>query len=478
MKEKKITEAAPFSINMNSQMNSSRSFPTRFTTVAAALTLVLGFASTRAEEPVLKLKDNDVWVMAGDSITAQRLHTNYIEAFYRTKHPQWHLHFRNSGIGGNRVGSILARFDYDVAAWKPTIVSIELGMNDANGTVDVYIKGMKELIAKIRAIPAQPVLISSSPVNDGSMMNDWKSDRCTKLHSFTEALQKLAAEENVVFVDQYHALLDVWGKNRRDGEALAVKNGTWPPKTTPAPATPAATPAVAAGGATPPPAKKPAPQLPPMLIQLGGDAVHPGSVGQYNMAAVILAGLKADGEVSSATIQPGGKVVEAKRCKITEVSAKDGKLSFTRLDESGPWPLSATMAPGAVLVNKPLAVKSALEVLPATLNLSRYLLRVPGLADGEYHVSINGKPAATVSGKDLAQGWNITTVIDGFLGDRADNINALVTRLERPLNDDWRAASKAKDADKLAAAQKLIDNVEAEIQAAIQPVPLHFEIAK
>src|SRR5581483_8823603 len=130
---------------------------------SCAAVVALAFASARAAEPALQLKDGDVWVMAGDSITAQRLHTNYIEAFYRLKHPQWHLHFRNSGIGGNRVGSILARFDYDVVAWKPTIVSIELGMNDVNGTEDVYIKGMKELIAKIRAIPAQPVLISSSP---------------------------------------------------------------------------------------------------------------------------------------------------------------------------------------------------------------------------------------------------------------------------------------------------------------------------
>ena len=60
--------------------------------------------AARAAEPTLALKDNDVWVMAGDSITAQRLHTNYIEAFYRARHPELHLHFRNSGISGNTAG--------------------------------------------------------------------------------------------------------------------------------------------------------------------------------------------------------------------------------------------------------------------------------------------------------------------------------------------------------------------------------------
>jgi len=450
-------------------MKTSPSFPScivsRLAVAGAALAILLGSTSVRAADPTLQLKDNDVWVMSGDSITAQRLHTNYIEAFYRTRHPEWHLHFRNSGIGGNRTGSILARFDYDVAAWKPTIVSIELGMNDVNGSVEEYIKGMKQLIAKIRAIPAQPVLISSSPVDDGSIMNDWKGERCQKIHPFTEALKKLAADENVVLVDQYHALIDLWGQNRRKGEALAVKNGTWPPKATPVPATPAATPATAASGATPAPVRKPEPPIAPSLIPLGGNPVHPGPVGQYNMAAVILEGLKADGEVSSATINADGKVVEAKRCKITEGSAKDGKLSFTRLDECGPWPILPT-------------AKSALELLPETLKLSQYLLRVPGLADGEYHVSINGKPAATVSAKDLAAGWNLSTVFEGVLADRATDINGLITNLEGKLNTDWRAASKANEEDRLAAAQKAIDEAEAEIQKAIQPIPLHFEIAR
>lgn len=33
-------------------------------------------------------------------------------------------------VGGHTIPSTLARFDHDIAAWKPTVVSIELGMND------------------------------------------------------------------------------------------------------------------------------------------------------------------------------------------------------------------------------------------------------------------------------------------------------------------------------------------------------------
>src|SRR5438067_13741776 len=128
-----------------------------FLRLAALAALLFAAAPlARAQAPALSLKDNDLWIMAGDSITAQRLHTNYIEAFYRTRYPQLNLHFRNSGISRNRTGDVLGRFDYDIDAWKPTIVSVELGMNvvsGANGEDPAgYIDGMKKLIGQIRAI--------------------------------------------------------------------------------------------------------------------------------------------------------------------------------------------------------------------------------------------------------------------------------------------------------------------------------------
>lgn len=422
--------------------------PIRVSVKAAliAAVAVLASAALPAEVPALKLKDNDLWVMAGDSITAQRQHSNYIEMFYRARHPELKLHFRNSGIGGNRTNHVLDRFDYDIAAWKPTIVSVELGMNDVGGdiekTLPAYINGMKRIIAKIRAIPAQPILISSSPVDDGSKMNDWRGERCKTIHPFTEALQKLAAEENVLFVDQYHPLIDLWGDNRRKGEEIAAKN----PQPEPPPA---------------PDGKPVKPALPPSLIPLGGNPVHPGPVGQYTMAAVILKGLGAGGEVSSATLSADGKVVDAKGCKLTEVSAKDGKLSFTRLDETGPWPVLPSG-------------QAAFDLLPSGLDLSKYMLKVTGLSEGDYRVSIDGKPAATVSAKDLATGWNMTLA----LGERSAAIGKLVSQLQSPLNTEWRKASKEKDAGKIAAAQAAIEACEKEIQTLVQPVPVKVEIMK
>ena len=409
--------------------------------------------SAFAAQPAFTLKDNDTWVMAGDSITAQRLHTNYIEAFFRTRFPQLNLHFRNSGIGGNTAASVLGRFDYDVAAWNPTIVSVELGMNDVGGPVTNYLLGMTKLVEQIRTLKAAPVLISSSPVNDGSVRDAWTSDRCRYIHTFTEALKELGQKDNVLVVDQYHPLLALWGPNKivDDANAFAARVRLLKPadnvgdlKTLQAFASEWGN--KHAG------------------VSLGGDGVHPGSVGQYMMAATILAALDVDRDVSSATIKPDGTVVDAKCCKISDSAAKDGKLTFTRLDERSPWPL----APEAI---------AAAALLPEIADLSRYILTVPGLAAGQYSVTMDGKPVATLSDKELAKGWNMSTLRQGPLGDRADKINGLIYSLQNPLNANWRAASKDKSQEKLAVAQKAIDETEAKLQAAVQPVAIHFEIA-
>ena len=99
--------------------------------------------------PAFPLKDGDVWVMAGDSITAQHLHSNYFEAFCHARYPKLTFAFRNSGVGGHTIPTTLARFDYDVAAWKPTVVSVELGMNDVPQTTakrSVSLYGLSDVV--------------------------------------------------------------------------------------------------------------------------------------------------------------------------------------------------------------------------------------------------------------------------------------------------------------------------------------------
>jgi len=423
-------------------------------TSLCSLTLIISSIVSLHADPIITLKDNDTWVMSGDSITAQRLHTNYIEAYYRTRYPQLHLHFRNSGIGGNKTADILGRFDYDVAAWKPTIVSVELGMNDVNAapTPEGYVAGMKKLAEQIRALPAQPLLFSSSPVNDGSLTGQWTSDRCQRLDAFTEALKSMGITEKIPVIVQYHALLDAWGKNRIlvDATSLADRAAALKPDS-------------GVPGLEKLKAFATAWSDQPHGIPLLGDAVHVRIPGQYCMAAVILKGLGADGEVSSATIKPDGTVSDSSHCKITEESAKDGKIAFTRLDECQPWPL-------------PVAAAPALKLMPEIADLSRWMLTIPALPAGKYSASMDGTVVATLSNEELAKGWNMSVLTEGPAATRATKALALIEQLQSPLNLNWRAASKSHDAAKLADAEKAIEDCEAQIQTAVQPVAIKFEI--
>src|SRR5580700_3203909 len=117
-------------------------------------TAALVSPGARADE--FFIHDGDRVVFLGDSITEQRLYTSYIEAYALSRHPSWKLVFRNAGWGGDTswlrqrshpneaqlfaaddatllamvkkaVDSGLSR---DVLPLKPTIVTVDFGMND------------------------------------------------------------------------------------------------------------------------------------------------------------------------------------------------------------------------------------------------------------------------------------------------------------------------------------------------------------
>ncbi len=83
------------------------------------------------------LKDGDRVVFYGDSITEQRLYTTFVESYVLTRFPQLKVSFVHSGVGGDRVtggwaGEIDLRLNRDVFAYRPTVMTIMLGMNDGS----------------------------------------------------------------------------------------------------------------------------------------------------------------------------------------------------------------------------------------------------------------------------------------------------------------------------------------------------------
>ncbi|MFB3891817.1 MAG: GDSL-type esterase/lipase family protein [Phycisphaerae bacterium] len=429
--------------------------------LAAASQLAL--AQPKAAFP---LKNGDIWVMAGDSITAQHLHSNYFEAFCFARYPNLKFAFRNSGVGGHTIPTTLARFDYDIAAWKPTVVSVELGMNDKGGTsTEKFIANMGTMVERIRAIKARPVIFSPSPMNNGDTSAKIGSNRA--LDDYAKALREFAAKENIPYADQFHALLDVWGNNKPK-ETLA---NTLPVlKQLAADDSLAGVEQLRAFLA----AQDKAPSKP---ISMQGDAVHPGPPGQLMMAAALLKELGADGFVSSVVLDASGKVVEAKGCKIDAAKADGDKIEFDRLDERLPFPI-------------PDEARSVLPLCPAVMELSQYTLKVTGLKDGSYSLKINNIDTAVLTAKELDAGVNLTA-FDPL--PQAKDVSPIIAQMravlaavaaKETLVSQWRSLSKqatAADAtaelkDQLAALTEKVEEADQKIRQAAQARKLHFEL--
>jgi lysophospholipase L1-like esterase len=419
---------------------------------------------TKAEFP---LKDGDIWVMAGDSITAQHLHSNYYEAFCFARYPQLKFAFRNSGVGGHTIPTTLARFEYDIAAWKPTVVSVELGMNDQGGTLtEKFIANMGVMVERIRGIKARPVIFSASPINNGSTLA--RLGASNRLHEYAVALKEFAANEKLPYADQFHVLVDLWANNKpREllANSLVVLKQLAQDESL-------------VGGEHLRAFLVAQEKSPTKPVSMQGDPVHPGPCGQLMMAAALLKELGADGFVSSATLDAKGKLCEAKGCEVDQIKAEGGKIEFDRLDQRLPLPV-------------PDDARAVVPFFPTILELSQYTLKVTGLTSGTYTLKINGVVAASVTAKELAAGVNLTAIEQPPQAKQASPIAAqsrailAAVAAKEGLVSQWRGLSQKAHAagapaelkEQLSVLTGKVEEADAKIREAARPQKLHFELS-
>ncbi len=426
--------------------------------LALACAALLAAAPGRAAE-AFPLQEGDTWVMAGDSITAQHLHSNYFEAFCYARYPKMTFRFRNSGVGGDTIPKVLARFDWDVAPWKPTVVSVELGMNDKGGsTTEQYLANMGQLAQKIQSVKARPVFFAASPVNNGSTLGKPTGGN-DRLHEYATALKPFAAEQKAPYADQFHALIDVWGKNKpRENLANSINQLKALAQDDKLDGVEDLRKFLAAQAKA-----EGAP------VSMMGDAVHPGPTGQLMMAAALLKELGANGFVSSVSIDKKGMLKEAKGCEITGIKWTEGKLEFDRTDEALAFPI-------------PDEARPVLALCPEVLELSLYTLKVPAIAEA-CQVKINGKTVGVATAEELWRGVNLTRFADGPIAAQGKEVLAAVDAKEK-LVGQWRNQSKVVHAPKppegaeakLAELTKQVEEADAKIREAAKPRKLHFEL--
>ncbi len=381
----------------------------------------------------LRLKNGDRFLFIGDSITHQCLYTQYVENFFYTRYPDIRLHFRNAGVSGDRALDALNRFDEDIAAFKPTVATILLGMNDGTykdfdkPTFDTYSKDMTTLLEKLAAIKCK-VIVMSPTMFDHQAWNvrvkekpEYARGRVVTgyngvLAYYGKWLQEVARERRLLFVDLFGPLNN-----------YTVQERIMQPKFT--------------------------------LIP---DAIHPGNDGQFIMALSLLQQVGETGPILGAGVRLVNGQWQPLSPFVTEVKGNPSRsVSYTVKPKSLPW---------VEYDDAPIGTK----LTAAGHRASQESHIVTGLISGRYDLQINGQLVGTFDERQLGVHAEIEADPDSPTYQQALKVAALNKerndKAVHPLRDLWgrekgMLRKKAEDPAGYAAWQTEFKTKRAELDA-------------
>lgn len=414
----------------------------------------------------MNLKAGDTVVFLGDSITHQCLYTQYVEDYFYTRYPNKRLRFHNAGVGGDRASSALARFDDDVASFKPKYVTILLGMNDGSyrdfdkAVFDTYQQDMNKLLDQLAAIGATAMPMTPT-------MHDARAAR----------LRGKGAEPRDTYYNGVLALYGAWLREQSQVRGLGFVD-MWSPL----------------NSLTLQERKKDA------NFTLIKDAVHPDAPGQVVMATAVINDICPKTSVSSLTIAPGkdGKLTATGgNGKVTDFAADGDRITFTFTANALPWVLPPDAAEGYKLT-------------AAGHRYSGEIFSARGLQPGNYELKIDGQSVGTWSEQTL--GFKVELQANDKTPQYQQALKVALLNKEkndtatRPLRNLWgqlkgkrsqlaQAASKqdpgldAKKADfdkwftgdfktGVAKLNAAVDEFDARIYDAAKPLPRKYELVR
>ena len=405
------------------------------------LVIVLLLALSAFAQDAFFLKPGDRVVFYGDSITDQRLYTTFVETYVRTRYPKLDVSFVHSGWGGDRVtggggGPIDLRLKRDVQAYKPTIVTIMLGMNDGRyrssdkAVFDWYTTGYELMIQQLKTLsPGVKIVgIRPSPFDDVTRPVTVPGGYNTVLIQFGDFIQQLAAREGMTVADLNAPVVQMLQKANATNPELAQR-----------------------------------------IIP---DRVHPGASGHLIMAGALLKNWGASSVVSTVELDANTKrPTRLANTAVTNLGGSDG-LAWTQLDNALPMPVELNDAPTA------LAVKSA----GFTEAFNQQTLKVANLKPGYYALRIDGLQVKVFTAAELAAGLDLTALPTPMLK-QANDVHALTLKRTGIHNTRWRTIEVPMANDSLTksqAAMDALDALDAELdarqRAAAAPLPRKYEL--
>jgi lysophospholipase L1-like esterase len=387
------------------------------------------------------LKSGDTVVFYGDSITDQRLYTTFTETYAVTRFPTLDVRFVHSGWGGDRVsggggGPIDVRLKRDVFVYKPTVMTIMLGMNDGRykafdqDLFDTYANGIKNIVKAVKA--ERPgiriTLIQPSPYDDATRPPTFPGGYNAVLLRYSQFLKEFAQSDH----------LDLADLNTEVFADLARANDVDPEG-----------------------AKKLLP-----------DRVHPGPGGHLLMAEALLKAWNAPSVVTSVEIDATErKAIRTDNTTVTELSA-DGSLTWTQTDKALPMPINM----------KDPSVRLAISVSDVEKALDQQPLKVTGLSASRYTLKIDGETIGTFTKQQLSDGMNLA-MLDTPMTRQAGLVHELTLKHNNIHNVRWRVVQVPLQDETYAhkdAVFESLDALENEIiqqqHAKAQPSPHRYEL--
>ncbi len=305
-------------------------------------------------------KDGDRVVFFGDSITHGGSYGEYVNLFYATRYPGRRVWFSNSGWSGASAEQGLWSIEEDIAAKKPTVVTVMFGMNDINrgawprtgdtpelaakreSAIRTYDEKMSELVRRVRAEAGNPEIIyfTPSPYDQTCLVDGKPSDIVCNdgLAILADHVRSWAARDKATCVDLQRSMCEI-------NAAMQAKD----------------------------PASSLVRSSPSHF-----DRVHPGPLGHTVMLYKILKAQEADGLVD----------------EIERDALGADSLAFSCTERALPFPVTAEM-------------RDALGLVPFERDFNREILRVKGLKEGRYSVKIDGAEIGSWTARELAEGVNI-----------------------------------------------------------------------
>lgn len=343
--------------------------------VGVVCLLSLAISTVRGEDSKeFFFKAGDRVLFLGDSITEQYQYSTDIELYLTTRFPNWNCLFLNAGISGDTANGGAGRFASHVLAEKPTAITINFGMNDGGyGAFDQnrnngYVQNTEKMLADAKASGVRVALCSPNAV-DRRIQERFKLYLETQ-KQFYEPLAGLAAKHGARFADQYAITRGELERMEKDEAKTVI----------------------------------------PYY-----DGFHTSPNGGMMMAHAILTALKAPALVSDVSVDAATKSTKTQACAVSNASVAVDEVEFDRLDESLPLPVQKDWV-------------SLLPYLNDLKDLNWFGLKVAGLAEGNYKLSIDGTEVGKYSSKQLADGVNVGNSTAGPIHAQAqkvfDTINA------------------------------------------------------